>query len=91
MYPNMLVKLCDNIPYLGFNTKFVPVYDVKNGELWCFMDILEFPVALSVGIIVFFFSQALREALSRANYDKVESSSYPMPPIAVVHSCFSTR
>lgn len=35
--------------------------------------------------------KALREALSRANYDKVESSSYPMSPIAVVHSCFSTR
>ncbi|KAI3472453.1 hypothetical protein Pfo_029573 [Paulownia fortunei] len=35
--------------------------------------------------------QALREALSRSNSDKLESSSYPMAPIAVVHSCFSTR
>ncbi|KAH6794448.1 methyltransferase [Perilla frutescens var. hirtella] len=35
--------------------------------------------------------KALREALSRSNYDKIESSSYPMAPIAVVRSCFSTR
>lgn len=35
--------------------------------------------------------QALREALSRPNSNKLESSSYPMAPIAVVHSCFSTR
>ncbi|KAL8468848.1 hypothetical protein ACS0TY_031887 [Phlomoides rotata] len=35
--------------------------------------------------------KALREALSRSNCDKVEFSSYPMAPIAVVHSCFSTR
>ncbi|KAL0428230.1 UNVERIFIED_CONTAM: tRNA (adenine(37)-N6)-methyltransferase, partial [Sesamum latifolium] len=33
----------------------------------------------------------LREALSRLNIDKVESTSYPMAPIGVVHSCFSTR
>ncbi|KAK6127025.1 hypothetical protein DH2020_039223 [Rehmannia glutinosa] len=35
--------------------------------------------------------QALREALRSPNSDKLESSSYPMAPIAVVHSCFSTR
>ncbi|KAK4431931.1 tRNA (adenine(37)-N6)-methyltransferase [Sesamum alatum] len=33
----------------------------------------------------------LREALSRRNLEKVESTSYPMAPIGVVHSCFSTR
>lgn len=35
--------------------------------------------------------KALREALSRSSYEKVESSSYPMAPIAVVRSCFSSR
>ncbi|PIN18229.1 hypothetical protein CDL12_09105 [Handroanthus impetiginosus] len=35
--------------------------------------------------------QALRESLSRSNSDKLESSSYPMTPIAIVRSCFSTR
>ncbi|KAG8367687.1 hypothetical protein BUALT_Bualt16G0099000 [Buddleja alternifolia] len=35
--------------------------------------------------------KALREALSGTNSNKNESSSYPMAPIAVVHSCFSTR
>ncbi|KAL3623856.1 hypothetical protein CASFOL_032672 [Castilleja foliolosa] len=34
--------------------------------------------------------QALRETLRKPN-DKIESTSYPMAPIAVVHSCFSTR
>ncbi|KAL0337799.1 UNVERIFIED_CONTAM: tRNA (adenine(37)-N6)-methyltransferase [Sesamum calycinum] len=33
----------------------------------------------------------LREALSRRNFDKVETTSYPMAPIGIVHSCFSTR
>ncbi|XP_057767254.1 uncharacterized protein LOC130987665 isoform X2 [Salvia miltiorrhiza] len=35
--------------------------------------------------------KALREALSKSSYDKVESTSYPMAPIGVVRSCFSTR
>lgn len=51
----MLVILCDNVPYVVFYTKFVPVYDVKNGEFWCFTYIPEFPVALSSGIDVFNF------------------------------------
>ncbi|GFP89723.1 nef-associated protein 1 [Phtheirospermum japonicum] len=34
--------------------------------------------------------QALRETLRKPS-DKIESTSYPMAPIAVVHSCFSTR
>ncbi|XP_051142421.1 uncharacterized protein LOC127259257 isoform X1 [Andrographis paniculata] len=35
--------------------------------------------------------QALREAMCRQNQDKPEFNSYPMTPIAVVRSCFSTR
>ncbi|KAL6532805.1 hypothetical protein OROGR_013765 [Orobanche gracilis] len=35
--------------------------------------------------------QALREALRRHNTEKLESTKYPMAPIAIVHSCFSTR
>ncbi|KAL6539642.1 hypothetical protein OROHE_011413 [Orobanche hederae] len=35
--------------------------------------------------------QALREALRRPNTDELESTKYPMAPIAIVHSCFSTR
>ncbi|KAG6421227.1 hypothetical protein SASPL_117777 [Salvia splendens] len=35
--------------------------------------------------------KALREALSKSSYDKVESTSYPMAPIGVVRSCFSRR
>ncbi|CAA0819403.1 Unknown protein [Striga hermonthica] len=35
--------------------------------------------------------QALRESLRKPDSDKVESCSYPMAPIAVVRSCFSTR
>ncbi|XP_059460317.1 uncharacterized protein LOC132189590 [Corylus avellana] len=35
--------------------------------------------------------QALRKALAHPNSDNVESSSYPMAPIGVIQSCFSTR
>ncbi|CAI9098691.1 OLC1v1035381C1 [Oldenlandia corymbosa var. corymbosa] len=35
--------------------------------------------------------QALRKALVRQNSENVESNSYPMAPIAIVQSCFSTR
>ncbi|KAL8037248.1 hypothetical protein ABFS82_11G027300 [Erythranthe guttata] len=35
--------------------------------------------------------KALREPLSGSNAEKLESISYPMAPIAIVHSCFSTR
>ncbi|KAL2480998.1 hypothetical protein Adt_33964 [Abeliophyllum distichum] len=35
--------------------------------------------------------QALRKALSGPNSVNLELNSYPMAPIAIVHSCFSTR
>ncbi|XP_062163118.1 uncharacterized protein LOC133870088 isoform X2 [Alnus glutinosa] len=39
----------------------------------------------------FDFLKALRKALSHPNSDNLELSSYPMAPIGIIQSCFSTR